>query len=245
MADKILGPFVDRIESTPDMAWPSPEGRLNAIEDTYFATVTFDVDGGSSVPVQKVPEGGKATKPANPTKTGYTFDDWYDSAAKTTKFNFSTQISEDTTIYAKWTINTYTVTFDSNEGSAVASQTVDYNAKATEPTDPTKSHYTFEGWFTDEELTTEYDFDTPVTADITLYAKWAIVQLTVTFNVDGGSEVPAQTVDYGSTATEPDDPTKEGKTFGGWYTTDALLTEFDFTDPITVDTTIYAKWTEV
>lgn len=67
-------------------------------------TVTFDTDGGSAVAAQTVEEGGKVTKPADPTKQGSTFDDWYKNAAKTQKWNFSTDtVSDDTTIYAKWT----------------------------------------------------------------------------------------------------------------------------------------------
>jgi len=66
----------------------------------------------------------------------------------------------------------YTVTFDSDGGSEVASQSVLSGTTATEPVDPTKTDYVFDGWFTDAELTTEYDFSTPVTSDIILYAKW-------------------------------------------------------------------------
>ena len=67
---------------------------------------------------------------------------------------------------------TFTVTFDSNGGSAVASQTVKEGEKAVKPANPTRSNYTFEGWFTDETLKNAYDFNTPVTGDITLYADW-------------------------------------------------------------------------
>ena len=64
------------------------------------------------------------------------------------------------------------MTFDSNGGSAVTTQTVKESEQATKPTAPTKTGYTFKGWYTDAELTTVYDFNTPVTKDITLYAKW-------------------------------------------------------------------------
>jgi uncharacterized repeat protein (TIGR02543 family) len=80
------------------------------------------------------------------------------------------------------TLSVHTVTFESNGGSDVPSQTVEYNGKATEPV-PTKAGYIFEGWYSDVELTTPYDFDTPVTADITLYAKWR--PLTSLSNVNG------------------------------------------------------------
>lgn len=66
---------------------------------------------------------------------------------------------------------------------------------------------------------------------------------TVTFNSNGGSAVASQTVTDGETATEPDDPTKDGSTFAGWYSDEELTTEFNFATPITQNTTLYAKWT--
>ena len=81
-------------------------------------------------------------------------------------------MTENITLYAKWTINTYTVTFNTDGGSAVDSQTVNYNSTATTPTAPTKTGYTFAGWYTDTECTVEYKFSEVVTENITLYAKW-------------------------------------------------------------------------
>ena len=101
MTDKILGPYVDRIESTPDMVWPSPEGRLNKLEPKVF-TVSFDSNGGSEVASQQVTEGEKATKPADPTKEEATFVDWYSDAEFTTAYDFNTAVTADITLYAKW-----------------------------------------------------------------------------------------------------------------------------------------------
>ncbi|MDR0682503.1 MAG: InlB B-repeat-containing protein [Dysgonamonadaceae bacterium] len=141
------------------------------------------------------------------------------------------------------TVSIYTVTFESNGGSEVAPQTVVHNDKATEPEDPTKEGNTFAGWYSDSELTTLYDFDTPVTADITLYAKWTVNTYTVTFVSNGGSGVAPQTVVHNDKATEPEDPTKEGNTFAGWYSDSELTTAYDFDTPVTADITLYAKWT--
>ena len=110
---------------------------------------------------------GDAT-PAAPETTGapgYTFAGWEPTVADT--------VTNNATYTAKWEAKSYTVTYESNGGSTVASQTVTHNEKATKPADPTKSGYTFAGWYTDKEtLTNTYDFGTLVTKDITLYAKW-------------------------------------------------------------------------
>ena len=87
-------------------------------------------------------------------------------------------MTESITLYAKWTVNTYTVTFNTDGGSAVDSQTVNYNSTATTPTAPTKTGYTFAGWYTDAGCTNSYDFLTAVTENITLYAKWTVEVIT-------------------------------------------------------------------
>ena len=81
--------------------------------------------------------------------------------------------------------------------------------------------------------------------DISFKFKTKSLYKTVTFNSNGGSSVPAQTVDNGYKATKPADPTKSGYTFGGWYTDSACTTAYDFNSAVTADLTLYAKWTAV
>lgn len=132
--------------------------------------MAFDSKGGSTVPAQRIAKNGLVTEPDDPTKTGYTFDEWDKGD---TEYDFSTPVTSNFVLDAKWTINEYTVTFDSDGGSAVTAQTVEYGSKATEPSPaPTKSDYTFGGWYSDAELTTAFDFNTAIVADTTLYAKW-------------------------------------------------------------------------
>lgn len=140
---------------------------------------------------------------------------------------------------------TFTVTFASNGGSAVEDQTVLEGDKVERPEDPTKEGYTFGGWYVDEELTTEYDFDVAVVEDITLYAKWEEVPpviYKVTFESNGGSAVETQSVEEGKTVTKPADPIKEGYTFYGWYTDEELTIEYNFDAVVTDNITLYAKW---
>jgi uncharacterized repeat protein (TIGR02543 family) len=140
-----------------------------------------------------------------PTRTGYAFENWYDNA------DFSGEPV--TTIpagsvgnknfYAEWVeVTTYTVTFDADEGSP-AEQTVVVNdggsiGSSNMPPEPTKSEYTFEGWYTGQNgAGTQFTADTTVSADTTVYAKWTIVQYTVTFDADEGSPAE-QTVEVNS-----------------------------------------------
>ena len=134
-------------------------------------TVTFDSKGGSQVDSKTVKEGYNVAVPTAP--TGDTeFNGWYSDSALTTPFNFGTVITSDTTVYAKW-IKNYTVTFDSKGGSAVDPAVVREGFGINMPADPRKDDADFVGWYTDAALTTPYSFGSAVTADTTLYAKWA------------------------------------------------------------------------
>ena len=129
-------------------------------------------------------------------------------------------------------IGAYTVTFQSEGGSEVASQ-IRANTPAAQPDNPTKEGHTFIGWYNGES---EWNFETPVTADLTLTAKWQINRYTITFDTAGGSEVPSITQDYGTAITPPAAPTRTGYTFAGW----------DKTIPSTMpaeNITLTARWT--
>ena len=156
-------------------------------------TVTFDTNGGSAIASAEVDEGGKVTRPTDPTYDGYVFDGWYADEDLTTPFDFeNTTVTSDITIYAKWTEKSvtppatqYTVTFNTNGGSAIDPVKVDEGGKVTKPTDPTNTNgenIVFGGWYSDVLLTTPFDFEnTTITADTTLYAKW---QQNITTAVD-------------------------------------------------------------
>lgn len=134
--------------------------------------VTFDNEGTRTTAI--IDNGTKLTAPAAPTKEGYRFDGWYyDNNGGKAKWDFDTDtVTRAMTLTAKW-VQTYTVAFDTNGGSAVAPVTVDTGSTVTKPADPTKSGYTFGGWYKDSTLQTPWDFaNGTVTADTTLYAKW-------------------------------------------------------------------------
>ena len=209
-------------------------------------TVTFDVgDHGTAPAAQTVEDGAKATKPADPTAEDYSFQGWYTDTRYTMEYDFSKEVTEDTTVYAKW-VKKPIVSFNANgHGTAPASQTVELNGKATKPADPTAEGYVFRGWYTTAACTTEFDFNTPIAADTTLYAKWNETY-TVTFNVgDHGTAPTAQTVENGGKATKPENPTAKGWRFDGWYTDEKCTARYDFDKAVTANTTLYAKWTQL
>ena len=134
--------------------------------------VTFDNEGTKTT--ETIAKGDKLTAPTTQTKEGYRFDGWYyDNNGGKAKWNFGTDtVTRAMTLTAKL-VRTYTVTFDTNGGSAVDPVTVDAGSTVTKPADPTKSGYTFGGWYKDSTLQTPWDFaNDTVTTDTTLYAKW-------------------------------------------------------------------------
>ena len=185
-------------------------------------TITFDTDGGTVIAPITQDYNTAVARPADPTKTGYTFAGW----DKTIPENMP---AENIIVKALWTINQYTITFDTDGGSDVPAITQDYGTDVAAPADPTKTGYTFAGW--DREIPS-----TMPAESITVKAQWKINQYTITFDTDGGTAIDPITQDYNTAVVAPADPTKEGYTFAGW----------DATIPATMpakDTVIKAKWT--
>ena len=211
--------------------WPVTKIGEDAFQDnTTITSVTIP---------DSVTEIGKLTAP---TVEGYTFDGWYADAAHTTEFDFSTPITGDTTIYAKWTANDYYVSFFTEHGDPPTSQNVKYNGTATDPGTLSEEGYTFDGWYTDDNYSKKFDFTKPITSNTTVYAKWTAKDYEVSFVTEHGDAPTSQNVKYNGTANDPGKLSEDGYTFGGWYTDETYKTKFDFSTPITGDTKVYAKW---
>ena len=142
-------------------------------------TITFDSNGGSNVAAIETDKSAKIEKPEDPTKSGFTFNGWYLSKDATgDSYDFNQAFTKDTTLYAGWVAsNTYTVTFNTNGGSTINNATTSNDGKITKPEDPVKDYYTFAGWYSDSDLTKEFSFDTVLTENITLYAKWTLMEV--------------------------------------------------------------------
>ena len=287
--------------------------------NTY--TVSFDNKDGTPASYESIRYENLATEPTSPTKVGYVFDGWYTSSDEgttlETEYDFTTPITKDVKLYAKWlqgtntrytvkhykqnvdeegytfyeadyktgttdtetsstakayegftakgfeeqTIlpdgttvveiyydrNIYTVSF-SDDGEISESQTLRYEQTATEPTSPTKTGYTFDGWYTSSDngttLQRKHNFDAPITSDITLYAKWNTVDYTIIYEFNGGEAVDNPTSYNIETETITlAEPTKTGYTFDGWYTDVSLtIKKIEITKGSTGDIKLYAKW---
>ncbi len=229
--------------------------------------ISFNTDGGSTIASKTVYHGSKVTKPANPTKSGFTFVNWYTDSAKTTVYDFSKTVSGGFTLYAKWeqntntdTTTTYTVTFNSNGGSSVDSKSVLKDDYASEPDEPVRDGYNFAGWYSDSACTAPFDFGTPITKDTTVYAKWSQIKMyTVTFAwgtaelaqtilaTDNVAKPSPKRVTEGECVEEPETPYLEYYQFVGWYTEYYYFmgTEYDFSEPVTENITLYGIYEPV
>ena len=144
--------------------------------ETKVYTVIFEADGGNFDGKVEKDNDGKIKEPTAPTKEGFKFLGWYDGS---TKVSFPYEVKKDVTLTAKWekvetpAVEKFTVTFNSNGGSAVKTQTIEKGKTATKPADPTKKGYTFIAWYTDNgKFVNRFDFTKAVTENTTLFAKW-------------------------------------------------------------------------
>ena len=148
--------------------------------------------------------------------------------------------------------NQVTVTFESNGGTNVQSQKIEKGETAKKPQDPEKQGYEFGGWHLDDgEFKREYDFASPVTEDVTLYAKWIEEgvepspdnSVTVTFKSNGGTNVQSQKIEKGEMAKEPKNPVRTGHIFEGWYKDNGTFkVKHTFNSEVNEDIVLYAKW---
>ena len=234
-------------EETEIVAGITLYGRWEAIP-TH--TVSFDANEGTSVAAQEVPDGECATRPDNPTKVGYVFDNWYVSEDEDAQvFDFTSTITSDVTVYAKWSDAYFNVVFHTNCDVAAETKSVKYNGNVDDPSSSlSKTGHTFAGWYTDEDCSDSCSFaiaSTPITESIDLYAKWEKNTYTITFYSEEGSDVEPMTAKYGDTIESPAAPTKTGYAFAGWYTSASYGADEKFAfgeDIITDNIDLYARW---
>ena len=225
---------------------PNEDITLYAKWQPVKYNITYVLNGGmnGTNPAQYTVEQKVELKAAS--KTGYTFVGWF------TDEQFTSAVVEEITLgshgeivlYANYSINQYTISFETNDGTTIAAITQNYATSVTAPANPAKNGYAFSGWYSDSALKNAYTFSTIPANNITVYAKWALINYDITYNINGGTNGsnPAKYTITSSDITLKN-PTKTGYEFKGWYT------DSNYQNAITVITNgsfgnleLFAKW---
>jgi len=217
---------------------------LYALWEAETYQVTFNSNGGDDVDFDSFVNGGTVAEPFAPTRAGYTFLGWSATdGGSAVSFPYTPIVSDDITLYALWSADSYTVTFHSMGGDDVADVTFDSGGSVTEPTPPTRGGYIFLGWSeTNGGATVNFPYSPGVSEDITLYALWSTDSYTVSFE-SNGSVVSTGSFDTDGTLDAPSDPTRTGYTFLGWSDTNGgSLISFPYAPGVSQDITLYALW---
>ena len=246
--------------------WNAVE-KDNSIDVLYFANGGVFFDG--NVTLHGVTDSdGVARQPLAPTREGYTFAGWtYDSKGKD-PVDFSKPLvggGDHATLFAQWTEdkgadvdenkNVKDVLYFANggvffDGNVTLQGVTDSDGVARQPLAPTREGYTFAGWTYDSKGKDPVDFSKPVQGGgdhVTFYAQWtknetpAVQTHKVNFYVDGSTTTVE--VEDGKTVAQPSDPSIDGFDFVGWSSSKESFKKFDFSTPITEDTTVYAFFT--
>ena len=241
--------------------------QWNAVEKDNSIDVLYVANGGTffdgSDALQGVTDGdGVARQPLAPTREGYTFAGWTYDRDGNDPVDFSKPLvggGDHATLFAQWNMvvedNSIDVLYVANggtffDGNETLQGVTDGDGVARQPLAPTREGYTFAGWTYDSEGTDPVDFSKPVQGGgdhVTFYAQWtknetpAVQTHKVNFYVDGSTTTVE--VEDGKTVAQPSDPSVDGFNFVGWSSSKESFKKFDFSTPITEDTTVYAFFT--
>lgn len=212
---------------------------------TFYARyIAFNTNGGSEIEYELTISGNEISRPTEPEMEYYTFAGWYKDEALNEEFDFSIP-TKTLTLYAKFEPTVYKITYVLNGGINPQSQVLEYTVEDTLVTllDPTKTGYTFVGWFTDDKFTSSVVTELKNEhGDKTFYANYKINQYTISFETNGGTEVEPIIQNYATVVYAPSAPAKNGYKFEGWYSDTELEDTYTFTTMPANDVTLYAKW---
>ncbi len=249
--------FVGWYTDQPGGSKVSSTTKMGKSDVTIFAhweavshTLSFNANGGTvSQSSKKLSEGAAYGTLPTPTRSGYGFNGWYTAATGGSKVSSSTKMgTKDVTVYAQWTANAYTLTMDPNGGSVSdGSKVVKANETyGTLPT-PTRTGYTFNGWYTAKSGGSKVSSTTKMgMSNTTIYAQWTVNSYTLTFSANGGAvSESSRKVNYGAAYGTLPTPTRDYYTFSGWYTAASGGTKVSTTTTMgAANTTLYAHWTQ-
>lgn len=234
---------------TPAATMPAQDTTYTAIWTAGQYTISFQSNGGSTVDSITAAYGTAVSAPADPVRIGYTFAGWYRNSDLTgAPYQFTTMPVNGLTLYAKWNIVPYEISYDLDGGSA--ENPVRYTVEETVAlAAPTKTGHTFRGWTGSNGTTPQTAVTIPVgtTGDLSYTANWQVNRYTIHF--ENGGELADITADYGASITWPAEPVRNGYTFAGWYVGDepyygstAVMPELGADG---AEVTLTARWTPV
>jgi len=211
-------------------------------------TISFESNGGTSVSAITQNYATSVTAPEAPSKNGYTFAGWYSNASLTSRYTFSTMPADNITLYAKWNLETYNITYNLNGGTNNSFNPATYTITSAKITlkAPTKTGYSFAGWYNDAECTEAIsEIASGSYGVVELFAKWTATEYTITYvTADGATHSNILTYTNETDLTTLADATLKGHAFGGWYTDDSYATAVTTVAGGEIgNKTIYAKFT--
>lgn len=247
IAQTIPGYFLDPFYQSPvSLTLTQPYTEVNFYYTALVYTLNFESNGGTQISSVTQNYQTPVVKPTNPVKGTEVFSGWYSDVECTQLVSWPYSMPyQGGTLYAGWTQAPVTLTFNSNNGSAVAPIVTSPGSKVQQPADPTRTFFRFVGWYRDFSFTqpVTWPFTMPSNA-ITLYAKWTYTRFTITFDPNGGTTVASITSSAGAQVYPPNDPAKVAHTFLGWYYDNGTFAN-PAEWPITMVNdgfTLYAKW---
>ena len=238
------GWYLDEALSVPYnlVTMPAENITLYANWEINEFTVSFESNGGTDIADAIVPAGQTLTAPTDPIREGHTFEGWYQDVSLTIAYDFAAEVNDSFTLYARYTVNSYDLSFETNGGNLITTQLYVYNTTITLPSNPIKEGYTFEGWYLDEDFEEAFNLLVMPASDLTLYARWTINTYVITFNTDGGTTIQSIERDFDSLLNLPADPEKSGHTFMNWYLDAQYQTVLNFQTMPANDVTLYARF---
>lgn len=230
---------------------PGSEITIYVSKGKQPVTISLDANGGSVTPNSLTVYHTDAYKGLpTPTRSGYSFQGWFTEKSGGAKITETTTVSTSSmhTLYAQWSANSYNISLDPGNGSAVSSKSVTFGQNYGTLYTPDWAGHVFQGWFTAKNGGAQITANTAMTVpnDHTLYGQWTVITYTVTLNGNGGNNPGSITVEHGGQYGTLPTPTRTGYTFQGWFTAQDGGDVIPITGMKTIVTngnhTLYARW---
>lgn len=210
------------------------------IEPSQF-TIVFDTNGGLEISAIIITFGQDYTLPT-PEKEGHLFLGWFTDADNLIPLDRTSNLLEDTTLYAKWEINTYQIIFETNEGETISPMDRFYGQTLDHLPLPVRDNYDFIGWYLDPAFSEPLNFSIMPSYDLVFYAKWVSSMVTISFDTGGATSVDDIMGYPNDPFTEPLEPTKLGYIFAGWFLSIDATEQYQFDVIPSQSMTLYADW---